>query len=77
MQQQSNSINPELRDFDQLPGSANVRLPTVAALYACSVSSVWRGVKANRIPAPRKLSPRTTCWNVGELRNALATKASV
>lgn len=77
MQQRTNSINPTLRDFDQLPDTANVRLPIVAALFACSSASIWRGVKAKRIPAPRKLTPRTTCWNVGELRKALSTKASV
>jgi predicted DNA-binding transcriptional regulator AlpA len=62
-----------LANFDQLPDSASVRLPIVQALYACSPASVWRGVKQKRIPAPRKLSPRTTCWNVGELRQALAS----
>lgn len=66
------TINPALRDFDQLPDSAHVRLPVVQALHACSAASVWRGVKQGRIPKPRKLSPRTTCWNVGELRQALA-----
>jgi predicted DNA-binding transcriptional regulator AlpA len=65
-------INPALRDFNELPDLAHVRLDTVKALYACSSASVWRGVKAGRIPKPRKLSPRTTCWNVGELRQALA-----
>lgn len=60
-----------LKLFDQLPNAANVRQPVVQALYACSPSSVWRGVAAGRIPKPRKLSPRTTCWNVGELRQAL------
>ena len=61
-----------LRNFDQLPNSASVRQPVVQALYACSPASIWRGVKAGRIPKPRKLSPRTTCWNVGELKAALA-----
>ena len=61
-----------LSQFDQLPDSAHVRLPTVKYLYACSAASVWRGVHAGRIPKPRKLSPRTTCWNVGKLRQALA-----
>lgn len=61
-----------LEKFDTLPDSANVRLPVVMRLYACSPASVWRAVKAGRIPKPRKLSPRTTCWNVGELRQALA-----
>ncbi|MGA7178749.1 MAG: AlpA family phage regulatory protein [Thiobacillaceae bacterium] len=51
--------------------SAHVRLPIVQALFACSPASVWRGVRAGRIPKPRKLSPRTTCWLVGELRAAL------
>lgn len=61
-----------LKNFDQLPDCANVRLPIVKALYACSPATVWRGVKSGRIPQPKKLSPRTTGWNVGELRHALA-----
>ncbi|MCB1983978.1 MAG: AlpA family phage regulatory protein [Burkholderiales bacterium] len=68
----SGTIPEALRNFDQLPNTANVRQPVVQALYACSAASVWRGVKDGRIPKPRKLSPRTTCWNVGELRQALS-----
>jgi predicted DNA-binding transcriptional regulator AlpA len=71
MKKESISINSDLRNFDQFPNSANVRLPVVMALYACSSATVWRGVKEGRLPQPRKLSPRTTCWNVGELRHAL------
>lgn len=66
------NISNTLRNFDFLPDSAYVRQPVVQSLYACSAASVWRGVKAGRIPKPSKLSPRTTCWNVGELRHALA-----
>ncbi|MDV6345408.1 helix-turn-helix transcriptional regulator [Nitrosomonas sp. Is37] len=69
------NIPETLQNFDQLPDSASVRLPTVRGLFACSSASVWRGVKAGRIPKPRKLSPRTTCWNVGELRKALNQSA--
>ena len=68
----SNPIPEALKNFDSLPDSASVRQPVVQALFACSSASVWRGVKAGRIPKPRKLSPRTTCWNVGELRETLA-----
>lgn len=64
-----------LSEFDSLPDAAYVRLPVVIALFACSPASVWRGVKAGRIPAPHKLSPRTTCWNVGELRRVLERSA--
>ncbi len=72
MKQNQTSIPEALKNFDQLPNTANVRQPVVQVLYACSAASVWRGVNAGRIPKPRKLSPRTTCWNVGELRTALA-----
>lgn len=70
---QSTHISESLQFFDQLPESANVRLPVVKALFACSPATVWRGVKSGRIPKPKKLSPRTTGWNVGELRQALAS----
>ena len=58
--------------FDSQPNSANVRLPVVMALYGISSASVWRNVKNGNIPKPRKLTTRTTAWNVGELRAALA-----
>ena len=62
---------PGLKDFDLLPNSASVRLPVVAALYASSPATIWRGVKAGRIPQPKRFSLRITAWNVGELREAL------
>jgi predicted DNA-binding transcriptional regulator AlpA len=68
---QERNLPQALTYFDALPEEAFVRLPVVQLLYACSSASIWRGVKQGRIPAPIKLSPRTTCWNVGELRNAL------
>lgn len=61
-----------LRNFDELPDSANVRLPVVAALFACAPVTVWRRVKSGSIPAPRKFGERLTAWNVGELRKALS-----
>ena len=70
-----NHTSEDLKNFDHLPDTAHVRQPVVQVLYACSPASVWRGVNAGRIPKPRKLSPRTACWNVGELRTALAIHA--
>ena len=58
--------------FESLPDISNVRLPVVMGLYGVSSATVWRGVKNGKIPKPRKLTSRTTCWNVGELRNALS-----
>lgn len=69
---QQNAMNAvALRDFDHLPDSANVRLPVVQALFACSDETIRRRVKAGLLPKPRKLGPRVTAWNVGELRLAL------
>jgi predicted DNA-binding transcriptional regulator AlpA len=63
----------ELRNFDQLPSSCFVRMPVVRALFGSPApSTIWRGVKAGRIPAPVKLGPNLTAWNVGTLRAALA-----
>lgn len=62
-----NSINPALRDFDQLPNSANVRLPVVKALLGFSGATVWRLSKRHELKAI-KLSERCTAWNVGALR---------
>lgn len=65
------SIPDALKNFDSLPDAANVRQPVVEALFACSDSTVWRRTKDGTLPRPRKLSPRVTAWNVGELREAL------
>jgi predicted DNA-binding transcriptional regulator AlpA len=73
----SNVISEALRNFDSLPDSAHVRQPVVRALFACSSSTLYRGVSAGRIPAPLRFSLRTSVWNVGELRSALSlTKQS-
>lgn len=64
-----------LRNFDTLPDAANVRLPVVAALFACSPATVWRRSKSGSLPAYQKLSEGVTAWNVGELRKALKGEA--
>ena len=67
----SMSDDPALLNFDSLPNLAHVRINVVIALYACSRATVWRHVKAGRIPAPIKLSERTTVWQVSSLRKHL------
>ena len=65
-------IPSALKNFDQLPDSANVRLPVVQGLFSCSAATVWRRVQSETIPAPQKHSARITTWNVGQLRKSLA-----
>ena len=60
-----------IEGFDGLPDSAYVRIAVVQALFACSDETIRRRVKAGTIPAPRKLGPRHTAWQVGELRLCL------
>ena len=64
-------IPEALKNFDLLPGSANVRQPVVQALFACSASTLWRMVQRGTLPAPRKITPHISAWNVAELRKAL------
>lgn len=68
-------IPEALANFDQLPNSAFIRLPVLKRLYGISAASCWRGVKNGTIPKPSKLTERTTAWNVGLVRAALAAKA--
>ena len=68
----SQEIPEALKNFDQLPDSAQVRLPVVKGLYGCSTATIWRSVKAGIIPKPEKLTPRISSWNVGKLRRARA-----
>jgi predicted DNA-binding transcriptional regulator AlpA len=67
--------NSALADFDRLPDSAFVRLPTVSNLFACHPCTVWRRVKGGTLPRPVKLGPQSTAWRVGDLRAALAALA--
>lgn len=64
-------MHEPLKNFDVLPDSAYVRIPTVAALFACSPATIWRGVRDGRIPKPVKHFERASAWNVGALRTAL------
>lgn len=60
-----------VRDFDALPGSAFVRLPTVCTLFGISKPTAWRWVKSGRLPAPKRLGPRVCGFNVAELRGVM------
>ena len=72
------TINEALANsnFDSLPATSFVRLPVVRGLLGgISAATVWRMVKAGTLKT-QKLTPRTTAFNVGELRALLATKGA-
>ncbi len=64
-----------LSSFDNLPATSFVRLPVVRGLLGgVSAATVWRMVKVGTLRT-HKLTPRTTTFNVGELRSLLSSKA--
>ncbi|RQP23337.1 helix-turn-helix transcriptional regulator [Piscinibacter terrae] len=65
-----------LRRFDELPASANVRLPVVATLFSISRATVWRWCRKGHLPQPTHIQG-VTFWNVGALRLCLLSQTKV
>ena len=64
-----------ISNFDNLPATIFVRLPVVRGLLGgVSAATVWRMVRIGTLKT-HKLTPRTTTFNVGELRGLLSAKA--
>lgn len=60
-----------LRDFDQLPGSAEVPVQVVAARFTVSPVTIWRWAAQGKISRPIRRGG-VTRWNVGDLRQCEA-----
>ena len=66
---------------DGLPETGLVRLPQIIgdpkatppipAVFPVGRSTWWAGVKTGKYPKPVKLGPRTTCWNVNDIRTLI------
>jgi predicted DNA-binding transcriptional regulator AlpA len=69
----STALKGALASFDELPNSAQARLPVVAQINGVSHPTVWRWSRAGILPKPSKRGG-VTSWNVGELRAAMAAK---
>jgi predicted DNA-binding transcriptional regulator AlpA len=71
----SKQISPAaLSNFDRLPNSAHVRIDVVKMITGYSAPSIWRRSSkvADPFPKPKKMGPRNTAWNVGDLRKFVA-----
>lgn len=60
-----------LRNFDNLPKTSYIRLPTIIVLYGPSNSTILRDIKKGNTPPPIKLTTRTTGWKVEDIRQNL------
>lgn len=65
-----------LSNFDNLPDDAFVSQPVLTGLGLGSRTTIWRGVKSARLPAPVKVSDRRVAWHVGAIRKHLANLAA-
>jgi predicted DNA-binding transcriptional regulator AlpA len=66
-----------MHQFDSLPDSAIVRVPTVMELFGISAPTVWRWTKSGQLPQPVRVMG-VTGWRVSDLRamlSSLTTKA--
>ncbi|MBU6995848.1 helix-turn-helix transcriptional regulator [Ferrovum myxofaciens] len=61
-----------MKNFDELPDSALIRLKALTQLCGISPATVWRWSKDGRLPKPRKVGSSVTVWNAGEIRKFLA-----
>lgn len=66
----SSSIHPMFEKFDELPDSALVPVEVVAALFGCSIPTIWRRAKQGTLKSHHH-GVRSTRWLVGELRQAI------
>lgn len=57
-----------LLSFDDLPDAALVDVYTITALAKRSRASVWRDVKAGRLPQPIAIGPQARRWRVADVR---------
>ena len=60
-----------LERFSFLPDDALVSVDVVCALKGRCRASIWRDIKAGRVPAPVKVGPNCTRFRVGDLRGVL------
>ena len=66
-----------IKHYDTLPDSAFIRLPVVCAIRGgVSAATIWRQCREGRLPAPQKLGPKITAWNVGKMRAHAAAEAA-
>jgi predicted DNA-binding transcriptional regulator AlpA len=54
--------------FDDLPETALISVHEITALACRSRASIWRDVKAGRLPKPIAIGPQARRWRVADVR---------
>ena len=71
MTKQSTALSERVRNFDNLPDDALLDVRDVGILASRSRASLWRDVKAGRLPEPVAIGPKTRRWRVADIRDYL------
>lgn len=69
----SKEIGPRFVRLAQLVGNRNAT-PPIPAMLPMSAASVWRAVARGDMPAPVKLGPRMTAWDLADIEAWLAQR---
>lgn len=67
---QTNTVE-RIKVFDDLPSSALLSINEISAMACRSNASIWRDVKAGRLPQPLKIGAGSSRWHVGDVRRYL------
>jgi len=65
------TLNSQITPLE-LPATGFLRLKEVQKFIPVSTSTWWKGVREGTYPQPVKLSPRTTAWRVGDIKELIA-----
>ena len=58
------------KNVSDTPKQWFIRLPQVLEIFPVSKSTLWKMVRENKFPRPRKLSMRTSAWVASEVYEA-------
>lgn len=58
-------------NLDRLPDTMLITDKIVASMASVSRATVWNWASSGLIPKPRRLGPRCSRWELGEIRRAL------
>jgi prophage regulatory protein len=56
-----------------LPREGFIRIPILLGLLQIGKSTLWKGIKEGRFPAPVKLGPKISVWRVEDVRILIET----
>ncbi|MDL2271810.1 AlpA family phage regulatory protein [Desulfovibrio sp. OttesenSCG-928-I05] len=54
-----------------LPDEGFIRLPQLISVLGIQKSKIWDMIKAEQLPAPKKLGYKTSVWDVREIREVI------